>query len=89
MLDKAQKDYESFLASQKELSYNFGSMEKEQQDTEMLKYTKLKLAAGQEQTKNSNFLTERRLAFEALDKKYQVYRDALAVEWQNKENNLV
>jgi len=88
MLNKAQKDYDAFLASQKELTYDFDGMTKEQQDAEMLKYTKLKLAAGKEQTKAANFLSDRSKAFAYLDKKYQAEREALAVEWQAKEDIL-
>lgn len=89
MLDKAQIAYNEFLASQKALSYDFASMTKEQQDIEMLKYTTLKLAAGQEQTKNETFLKERQAAFAALEEKYKSERDALSKEWQEKENTMV
>lgn len=89
MLDKAQKEYDTFLASQRELTYNFAEMTKEQQDAEMLKYTTLKLAAGQEQTKNSEFIKARDVAFAALETEYQNKRSALQAEWQQRENVLV
>lgn len=89
MLDVAQKAYAAFLAKQNELSYNFAGMTAEQQNVEMLEYTRLKIAAAQEQVKNAQFLKDREAAFTALQARHNDERTALAIEWQNKENALV
>ena len=83
----AQEDYQAFLDAQTEDSYDLESMTEEEQTTEMITYTKLKLAAGKEKVKVAEFSKLKEAAFNDLAIKQDQERIALGKVWQAYEDN--